>query len=201
MAESLVKSWWKRLQGRLEPVPCPFSQVGALDSKLRGLVAGPDRLLREFGVRAGERILEVGPGTGYYSLALAQRLQPDGQLICVDIQREMLIASRERVTVHGEVLAEFLRADAGALPIASDSMDHVLLIGVLGELPDRQRALAEIVRVLRPTGRLSVSEQLPDPDFVTKSTLRSELGRLAFREISTRGHAFYTSTWSAPPKR
>jgi ubiquinone/menaquinone biosynthesis C-methylase UbiE len=130
-------------------------------------VAGPDRLLREFGIRAGERILEVGPGTGY--------------------------------TVAGEVLAHFLRADAGALPLASDSMDHVLLIGVLGEFPDRRRALHEIVRVLRPAGRLSVSEQLPDPDFVTKSTLRSELAPLGFTELSTRGYAFYTSTWSALP--
>jgi SAM-dependent methyltransferase len=133
-------------------------------------VAGPDRLLREFGIRAGERILEVGPGTGYYSLAWAQRLQPDGHLICLDIQQEMLTTTRERVTVAGEVLAHFLRADAGALPLASDSMDHVLLIGVLG-----------------------------DPDFVTKSTLRSELAPLGFTELSTRGYAFYTSTWSALP--
>jgi ubiquinone/menaquinone biosynthesis C-methylase UbiE len=162
-------------------------------------VAGPDRLLREFGIRAGERILEVGPGTGYYSLAWAQRLQPDGHLICLDIQQEMLTTTRERVTVDGEVLAHFLRADAGALPLASDSMDHVLLIGVLGEFPDRRRALHEIVRVLRPAGRLSVSEQLPDPDFVTKSTLRSELAPLGFTELSTRGYAFYTSTWSALP--
>ena len=67
--------------------------------------------------------------------------------------------------------------------------------------PDRLRALDEIVRVLRPMGRLSVSEQLPDPDFVTKSTLRSELGQLGFTELSTRGHAFYTSICSAPPGR
>ncbi|MFQ5737433.1 MAG: class I SAM-dependent methyltransferase [Acidobacteriota bacterium] len=168
-----------------------------LDSKLRRLVAGPERLLREFGVRAGERILEVGPGSGYYSLATAQRLQPDGHLICLDIQQEMLAATRERFGMDGRAAADFLRADAGALPLASDSIDRVLLIGVLGEFPDRRRALDEIARVLRPMGRLSVCEQLPDPDFVTKRTLRSELGRLGFSELSTRGHAFYTSTWSA----
>jgi ubiquinone/menaquinone biosynthesis C-methylase UbiE len=71
----------------------------------------------------------------------------------------------------------------------------VFLITVLGELPDRPAALKEIQRVLRPGGHLSVSEQFPDPDFVTTSALRRELRAARFTEERTRGYLFYTSTW------
>jgi ubiquinone/menaquinone biosynthesis C-methylase UbiE len=74
----------------------------------------------------------------------------------------------------------------------------VYLITVLGELPDRAAALAEVRRVLRPGGRLSVSEQLPDPDYITPRALRSELSTAGFIEDSTRGLVVYTSTWRTP---
>ncbi len=51
--------------------------------------------------------------------------------------------------------------------------------------------------MLRPGGRLSVSEQLPDPDYVTLPTLRRELAPLGFVELESRGRWVYTSTWTA----
>jgi cyclopropane fatty-acyl-phospholipid synthase-like methyltransferase len=59
MAESFFRAWWDRFRGRLKPVPCPFS------SPLRALVASPQRILGAFGLSAGERVLEIGPGIGY----------------------------------------------------------------------------------------------------------------------------------------
>jgi len=72
---------------------------------------------------------------------------------------------------------------------------------VLGGIPDRDVALAEIRRVLRGGGRLSVSEQFPDPDFVTRHGLRRELTARGFAEEKTRGWLFYTSTWSKQRSR
>ena len=71
---------------------------------------------------------------------------------------------------------------------------------MLGEFPDRPRAIGEIVRVLRRGGRLSVSEQLPDPDFIPLRALRSELGAAGLVEESSRRHRVltYTSTWRTP---
>jgi len=89
------------------------------------------------------------------------------------------------------------QASGTELPVRSGSLDRVVLIGVLGELPDRLTALREFRRVLRAGGWLSISEQFPDPDFVTKRPLRRELASAGFREEATRGHLFYTSTWSA----
>jgi ubiquinone/menaquinone biosynthesis C-methylase UbiE len=92
---------------------------------------------------------------------------------------------------------DWLGADVVQLVALGDGavLDHVFFIAVLGEVPDHARALAEVHRVLRPGGRLSVAELLPDPDFVTKTTLRRELTAASFAEESTRGHLFYTSTW------
>jgi ubiquinone/menaquinone biosynthesis C-methylase UbiE len=198
MAEGLIRAWWDRLRGRLRPTPCPFSQAAALDVSARRLVASPGRILGEFGLASGERVLEIGPGIGFYSVEAAKRVGTAGRLICLDLQREMLREVRRRTGAAGERRVDFVTADAGELPLRSGSIDRVSLITVLGEFPDRGRALAEIRRVLRPGGHLSVSEQLPDPDFVTRTTLRRELGAIGLIEVSGRGRFFYTSNWQLP---
>jgi ubiquinone/menaquinone biosynthesis C-methylase UbiE len=194
---SLIPAWWDRLRGRLQPEPFPFEKAGMLDMPLRRLVGSPERVLGEFGVGASERVLEIGPGIGYYSVEAARRIGAGGFLVCLDIQRAMLGAVRRRLADAGLPGAHMLQASGVELPLRSGSLDRIVLIAVLGELPDRPRAMREFRRVLRPGGRLSISEQLPDPDFVTKGTLRRELSGAGFREEATRGHLVYTSTWSA----
>lgn len=112
-------------------------------------------------------------------------------------QREMALAVRRRLTAAGHSSAFVLQSDARRIPLRGGSVDHVFLVSVLGEIQDRCEALVEICRVLRSGGRLSVSEQLPDPDFVTPQTLRRELRAAGFVEEITRGHLFYTSNWIA----
>jgi ubiquinone/menaquinone biosynthesis C-methylase UbiE len=197
MAESVLYGWWQRLRGRLQPRPCPYSLAPALEVPGRRLVAGAEKVLADFDVRAGEKVLEIGPGTGFYSVEAARRVAPSGRLISLDVQQDMLCATRRRLAAAAQT-ADFIRADAQALPLRSESVDHVYLITVLGEIPDRMAALREIRRVLRRRGHLSVSEQFPDPDFVTRRTLRRELGAAGFTEERARGQLFYTSTWSTP---
>jgi len=195
LSPTILQAWWERLRGRLRPRACPYSLAGALEVPGRRLVAAPERVLDAFGVRGGETVLEIGPGTGFYTLEAARQVGPSGRLICLDLQAEMLLHVRRRLEAAG-LRAAFLRADARALPLGSETVDHVLLVTVLGEIPDRASALAEISRVLRAGGRLSVSEQFPDPDFVTTRTLRRELAAAGFVEKDTRGWLFYTSTWA-----
>jgi len=194
---SLLRAWWQRLRGQLRPRPCPCSDAAVLESPLRGLFASPRRILSAFELSPGERILEIGPGIGYYSRDAVDRVGESGRLVCLDVQREMLLETRRRLQA-GERVAHFVQASAVALPFVSATFDRVLLITVLGEIPDRSQALQEIRRSLRPGGRLSVSEQLPDPDFITVATLRSELRACGFAEQSTRRHfaIAYSSTWS-----
>jgi SAM-dependent methyltransferase len=196
MAESIVGAWWERLRGRLRPRPCPYSLAAALEIPGRRLLAGPRGVLTAFGISSGTTVLEIGPGTGFYSLEAARRVGPSGRLICLDLQPEMLLHTRRRIAGAG-YRASFVRADAQALPLRSGNVDQVFLITVLGEIPDRAATLAEIRRVLRASGRLSVCEQFPDPDFVTTRTMRRELAEAGFVEQKTQGRLVYTSTWSS----
>jgi ubiquinone/menaquinone biosynthesis C-methylase UbiE len=151
-------------------------------------------VLTDFGIGSGQTVVEIGPGTGFYSVEAARRVGSGGRLLCLDLQEPMLGRTRARVAA-ARLRAHVVQADALALPLRSGSADHVFLVTVLGELPDRPTALAEIRRVLRPGGHLSVSEQLPDPDFLTPGTLRRELRVAGFVEERTRGWLCYTSTW------
>jgi ubiquinone/menaquinone biosynthesis C-methylase UbiE len=196
MAEaSLLRAWWDRFRGRLSPVPCPFEGAAVLETPARSWIASPGKILGGFELTEGERVLEIGPGIGYYSVEACRRVGPSGRLICLDVQRDMLRETRRRLVEAGPVAAGFLHASAEDLPLASACLDRVFLITVLGEIPDRGKALQEIHRVLRPEGRLSVSEQLPDPDYITPGALRHELTRAGFRELATQGRLVYASTW------
>lgn len=140
-------------------------------------------------------MLEIGPGVGYHSAEAVRRIGNLGRLTCLDIQKEMLEEVRRRLSDSGGSEASFIQASATHLPLSAGSVDHVFLITVLGEIPDRPAALAEIRRVLRSGGRLSVSEQLPDPDFIAPRALRRLLSAAGFIEEATRGFVVYTSTW------
>ncbi len=192
--DSLIVAWWKRLTGTLRPAPFPYDQAAILHAPGRSWVAGPRRILGAFGFARGESVLEIGPGTGFYSIEAARRVGDTGRLICLDVQSAMLVETRRRITAAG-LRAGFVRASGTRLPLRSACLDHIYLVAVLGELPDRAAALLEFRRVLRPGGRLSVSEQLPDPDYITRRALRRELSAAGFIEERTRGALMYTSTW------
>jgi len=69
----IVLAWLARFRGTLQPRPCPFSGKGILELRIRSLVASPRHVVGVFGVAPGDRVLEIGPGTGYYSVEAARR--------------------------------------------------------------------------------------------------------------------------------
>lgn len=157
--------WWRR-----NPSACPYGQ--------RFWVEAPHPLitrarLREIlDAKAGERILEVGPGTGYYTLDLAEVVQPGGSLDILDLQQEMLDHTMKRAAERGLSNLSPARSDATAMPYEDGSFDAACLTTVLGEIPDQEAALRELARVLKPGGRLVVGELLGDPHYVRLGPLR-----------------------------
>jgi ubiquinone/menaquinone biosynthesis C-methylase UbiE len=120
----------------------------------------------------GESILEIGPGTGFYSLPVAERLD-GGTLAMFDVQQEMLDHVMRDAAGRGLSNIEPTLGDATALPYPDDSFDGAFLVTVLGEVPDPGSALRELRRVLKPGGRLVVGETaIGDPHYVTPSKLR-----------------------------
>jgi ubiquinone/menaquinone biosynthesis C-methylase UbiE len=127
-------------------------------------------------------VLEVGPGTGYYSLPVAEWLGRDGQLEIFDLQREMLDHTIRRAGEAGIANIGATQGDARSLRFADETFDGAFLVTVLGEIPDQPAALRELARVLRPGGRLVVGELLGDPHWVSfgRLTERAEAAGLRF---------------------
>ncbi|MEV5576453.1 methyltransferase domain-containing protein [Spirillospora sp. NPDC052269] len=144
-------AWWFG-----DKAPYPYAQRGLLDIPLPYLTCG--RLDETLRPRPGERILEIGPGTGLQSLHIAPQLGPEGRLDIVDIQSEMLDHVTRRAEERGITNITATESDARTLPFDERTFDAVYLVTALGEIPDPDQVLSEAARVLAPTGRLVVGE-------------------------------------------
>ena len=109
--------------------------------------------------RPGQRILDLAGGTGDLALAFARRVGADGHVVLADINAAMLERGRDRLLdagIAGNV--DIAQCDAEALPFAEGSFDLVTIAFGLRNVTDKERALAEMYRVLAPGGRLLVLE-------------------------------------------
>lgn len=122
----------------------------------------------------GERILEIGPGVGYYTLDMAEWVGAEGGVEIFDLQQEFLDHVMKRAAERNLANVTPTQGDATALPYEDDSVDAVVLTAVLGEIPDPVAALRQIQRVLKPGGRLIVGELFGDPHFTTQSALKRQ---------------------------
>ena len=152
--------WWRQ-----NPSACPYSQRFWVEAP-HPLITR-ERLHEVLEPASGERILEVGPGTGYYTLDLAEWVAPDGQVEIFDLQQEMLDHTMRRAAERALANVHPTQGDAQALPYEDDSFDAAILTTTLGEIPDQDAALREAARVLKPGGRLVVGELFGDPHYVT----------------------------------
>jgi ubiquinone/menaquinone biosynthesis C-methylase UbiE len=124
--------------------------------------------------RAGERVLELGPGLGQEAVEVARCVAPDGRLDVLDVQQEMLDATMQRARDRGvDNITPTLGDASGDLPYGDGLFDAAYMTGVFGEIPDKPRVLSELRRVLKPGGRLVVGEAALDPDFVSLGRLRA----------------------------
>jgi ubiquinone/menaquinone biosynthesis C-methylase UbiE len=155
--------WWRR-----NPSACPYGQRFWVEAPHP--VVTRDRLRSVLVPQPGERVLEIGPGTGYYTFHMADWVGPDGRVEIFDLQQEFLDHVMRGSGVRANIVPT--QGDATRLPYEDDSMDAVVLTAVLGEIPDTGAALREIRRVLRPGGRLVVGELFGDPHFTTLGSLR-----------------------------
>jgi ubiquinone/menaquinone biosynthesis C-methylase UbiE len=157
--------WWRK-----NPSACPYGQRFWIEAPHP--IITRTRLREVLDPSPGERVLEIGPGTGYYTLDLAQWVEPDGMVEVFDIQQEMLDHTMRRAGQRGLANVSATRGDATGLPYEDDSFDAALLVAVLGEIPEGDAALRELRRVLKPGGRLVVGELFGDPHFTTFGSLR-----------------------------
>jgi SAM-dependent methyltransferase len=165
-----VYLWIRERYGRGGPFPAKNAR--ALLNPGRALLQPVAPTVQAFRLRPGDVALELGPGPGYFTVEAARTVGAGGRVICLDVQPGMIAALRGRLDEQGVTNARLLVGDATSLPFADHSVDNVFLVTVLGEIPDRPRALAELRRVLRPGGALSIVESLTDCDYQFEDAVR-----------------------------
>jgi len=143
-----------------------------LNNPIRRRLGRPGAVVDRVGLNPADRVLELGPGPGYFSVELARRL-PEGRLELFDLQPQMLEKARRTLDRAGHADVGYHSGDAsGELPFQDASFDVASLAAVLGEVPDKSACIRSLERVLRPGGLLVFVEAFPDPDRLSPSTLR-----------------------------
>jgi ubiquinone/menaquinone biosynthesis C-methylase UbiE len=166
---------------------------------------------------AGERILDVGCGPGFYVAEFLERVGPEGHVAGIDTSAPMLGIAARRVERHDNV--ELHNAPATALPFDSRSFDGAISVQALEYVDDVALALTELYRILRPGGRVAVwdvdwetvSMNSTDPKRMRRvldawdrhlvhrslpTTLAHSLREAGFVDISLEGHSFTTGEFT-----
>jgi len=115
-------------------------------------------LIAPMELKPADRVLEVGAGTGSNLPLIAQKLGTEGKLFAMDLSPGMLAVARQKLTRRG-IDAEFCLGNAGYLPYKDGLFDAVLHFGGLNTFGEKDRALAEIVRVTRPRGKIVIGDE------------------------------------------
>ena len=168
-------------------------------------------IVRErLGAQPGERIVDIGCGPGFYCAELAEEVGPSGSIVGVDESAAMLALAERRCAQFANV--ELVEGEATAVPVADASCDAAISVQVQEYVPDIGASLAEILRVLKPGGRVLIwdidwatvsisgdtdrnarvmaawDEHLANPSL--PRTLTRELRAAGFEDIELSAHGF-----------
>lgn len=124
---------------------------------------------------AGEHVVDVGSGGGIDSLVAARMVGSSGIVIGIDMTPEMLDKARKAAAESGLDNVEFRESYIEDLPVADCWADVVISNGVLNLTPDKQKALAEMFRVLRPGGRLQIADIMVDREVPEEAKRKIDL--------------------------
>jgi SAM-dependent methyltransferase len=152
-------------------VPIPGFATQLIDNPVRRrLFHRPEVVAERMRLKPGMVVVEIGPGKGSYTLAVAEAVSPGGMVYAVDIQESVVDRLRKRVEREGVSNVEPRVEDAYVFSFEDGSVDRVLAIACLPEIPEPIRVLKECHRILKPNGMVCLSELLPDPDYPRRST-------------------------------
>ncbi|MFX1543536.1 MAG: class I SAM-dependent methyltransferase [Promethearchaeota archaeon] len=160
-----IRYFWKF------PMPSAMGNVIAA-GPYRNRVQPPSMIVGAIDAKPGMTVVEVGCGSGLYTVAVAKAVQPDGLVYAVDIQEGMLEKLRARMERDGvENIAPVLADAEGQIPLDDGIADAVFSVAVIPEIPDPIKAIEQIKRLMADEGVFAEAELLLDPDYPLRRTV------------------------------
>ncbi|MCL4296351.1 MAG: methyltransferase domain-containing protein [Anaerolineae bacterium] len=160
--EALAKSPIGRIFIRL--------MAAIMESRLRYKFFGPTKILQGAGIRPGMRVLEVGCGTGFFTITAGRMLGEQGSLIAMDMLPQSVEAVTKKVQAAGLSNVQIIKGDALDTKLEKESLDEVIIFGVIpAPMLPLEKLLAEMHRILRPGGVMAVWP----PSWVHQSIVQS----------------------------
>jgi ubiquinone/menaquinone biosynthesis C-methylase UbiE len=136
---------------------CPWWCCFTFDNFLRRWLQNPTRVVRPY-LKTGDKVLDVGPGMGYFSIPLAKLVGDSGRVIAADLQPQMLNAIQRRAIKAGvEKRIQLHRCRPDQIGV-SEKVDFALAFWMVHEVPDKARFLAEIASIVKPGGLFLLCE-------------------------------------------
>jgi len=167
--------------------PIPAFAVRFIDNPIRRLFQPPRDVVNWIEISEGMSVLEIGPGPGTFTFEVAKRIGDKGSLFAVDIQPSVVSRLCSRLRAKEITNVTPVVASAHALPFSDNSFNRIFMVAVLGEIPDKNKTLLEVKRVLKNEGLLAIGELLPDPDYPRQKSVIGWCDDAGLKLVATHG--------------
>lgn len=178
-----IRYFWK--------FPMPAAMGNAIAAgPYRNRVQPPSMIVESIDAKPGMTVIDIGCGSGFYTVAVAKEIQPDGMVYAVDIQEGMLDKLKVRMEREGVINITPILADAeGKIPLEDCIADAVFSVAVIPEIPNPVMAIQQAKRLLKDGGVFAEAELLLDPDFPMRRTVKKWADKAGLTFDRQVGHA------------
>ncbi len=141
----------------------PYQMAFTLLIPFRNIFLSPKKLIKRLELKDDFKVLELGPGPGYFSIPVARSL-PFGKLVLADIQQEMLDHAKKRISKRAITNVEYHLCNGENFNFPDNSFSRIYMVTVIGEVENKVEYFDESYRMLTKNGILSITELAGDPD-------------------------------------
>jgi ubiquinone/menaquinone biosynthesis C-methylase UbiE len=164
----------------------PPENLGMLEAPDRAAWQKPDEIMDALNIADGARVADIGAGSGWFTIHLAQRVGPKGMVYAQDVQKEMLGAIRRRVQREGLSNVEVRLGTGASANLPPAALDAVLVVDTYPEVEveDRVAFLRNLASALKPKGRIGIVNYKPG-----RGGPGPDEGRVDSASVETDAHA------------
>src|SRR5215510_7643752 len=139
----------------------PPQNLGLLESPDRDAWQKPEQIMDALGIAERSKVADIGPGSGWFTIRLARRVGPTGLVYAEDVQRQMLEATRRRISREGLKNVETILGTDTNPNLPPRTLDAILIVDTYPEVDERVTFLRNLAAALKPNGRIGIVNYKP----------------------------------------